>query len=262
MKKIIGQVALTAVVLAAGASCALAADMAAPPPPAYKAPAPIMVPVAYDWTGFYIGANIGYGWGTSDPGVVSFFQPVGTLQGTINGLPASTGGVIGGGQIGYNFQASNFVFGIEGDFSGADIKGSVTDTTNNYTAQSQTQWVATVRGRLGIAFDRVLVFGSGGFAAAGVKATLNDTYPSGVITTTSSNTYTGWAAGGGLEWAVAGNWTIRGEYLYLGLGNKLNSFSETSPPGWPLITTSTHITEQIARFAVNYKFGAPVTARY
>ncbi|MGA3304271.1 MAG: outer membrane beta-barrel protein [Methylovirgula sp.] len=223
-------------------------------------PAPV-----YDWTGFYIGANVGYGWGKSDPGTISFFNPGGVFAGSIPGITANTNGVVGGAQGGYNYQVGNFVAGFEGDFSGAGIYGSVSDPVNAYTASTSVDWLATARGRVGYAFDRFLIYATGGFAAAGAKATLNDSYPPIVITTSSARTYTGWAAGGGAEWAIDPNWSVRAEYLYLGLGTRQFSFSEPSPPGWPLITVDPRLSEQVVRVGIDYKFGAPpvpVAAKY
>src|SRR3954467_1809136 len=90
-----------------------AADLPVPAPaPAYKAPA-VIVPSTYNWSGFYIGGNVGYGWAKSDPGVTSFYQPIGTLQGTYAGPGHSPSGFIGGLQAGFNYQINSLVLGWE-----------------------------------------------------------------------------------------------------------------------------------------------------
>ena len=254
MRKIV----IAALLLVASAVTASAADLAARP--YAKAPA-VMVPVVYDWSGFYVGANVGYGWGRSDPGIITFYQPADTVFGTVAGINGKTSGVIGGAQVGYGQQFGNFVLGVEGDISGTGIKGTVSDPVLGYTASSTAQWLATVRGRGGIALDRVLFYGTGGLAVAGVRATLNDTYGATVITTRSDNIYVGWTAGVGAEWAVAPDWTIKFEYLYVDLGTKQNNFREPAP-GWPRISTNTRVTDNIARVGFNYRFGGPVIAKY
>ncbi len=227
---------------------AMAADLPAKAP-VYKAPVAASV---YNWTGFYIGGNAGYGWGRVKPGTVSFYDPIDTLAGTLAGLNSDTSGFIGGGQAGYNFQSGNFVFGLEADFSWSGIKGSVTDTVNGYSATSRLDWLATGRARAGVAFDRVLFYGTGGIAAGRAKTTIDDYY--GVtITTEDAKTHVGWTAGAGIEAALSPNWTVRAEYLYVDLGSKEYNFYE--PAGfWPRISTSTAITESIVRGAINYKF--------
>lgn len=234
---------------------AFAADMSPPPPPPMVKAAPVYVPAApVGWTGFYIGGNVGYGWGHADGGTVSFFQPVGTLAGTIPGNNISTSGVIGGGQLGYNQQLGSWVLGLEADFSGSDIKGSITNTTLLYTAHSQIDWLSTVRGRVGFAFDRIMVYGTGGVAIASAKATLDDTYPSGVITTTSTNTHVGWTAGVGTAVMITQSWSLRAEYLHVDLGSKQYNHNEPSPPGWPQISYSATVTADIIRGGFDFKF--------
>jgi outer membrane immunogenic protein len=105
-----------------------------------------------------------------------------------------------------------------------------------------------------LAFDRTLVYATGGLAIASVKTTLNDVYPSGLVTTTSTPTYVGWTVGGGVEVALWSNWSAKAEYLYVDLGSKQNNFYEPSPPGWPRISSSTSVTANIVRAGVNYKF--------
>jgi outer membrane immunogenic protein len=236
------KILLAAFVLVAGP--AMAADLPV------KAPL-VAAPQAYNWTGFYVGANIGYGWGDSKSGTTDFYDPafVGSIPGTSN----SMNGVIGGGQVGYNQQFGNIVFGLEGDFSGTGIKGSVTDTVLGYTATSSIDWLATGRGRLGFSFDRSMVYATGGVAVGRVKVKLDDAYPSGVITTASTTTHVGWTIGAGIETALSPNWSVRAEYLYVDLGSERNNHYEPAP-GWSQISYDSTITANIARVGINYKF--------
>ena len=218
---------------------AMAADLRAP---VYKAPPAGVLPVAYDWTGFYIGGHIGYGWAqnnwTDSFGLVS------------TGNDAN--GILGGGQVGYNYQIGQFVLGVEGDFSAAGISGGTTALSSNFN--TNVDWTSTVTGRLGMAFDRWLVYGKGGVAWGRSRYSTNFyTFPGAVEV---SDTRVGWTAGAGVEYAFAPQWTARLEYDYLDFGNKSVSFA----PGF-----STNIDQQVhqVKFGVNYKFGAnPIMARY
>jgi outer membrane immunogenic protein len=138
--------------------------------------------VGVNWSGLYIGVNGGYGW-NNDSGL--FTDP--------------TGG-FGGGQIGYNVQSGNLVFGLETDFEGSGISDSAIGNT------SSLDWFGSVRGRLGYAFDRVLVYGTGGFAYGRV---VNTGFP--------GETQTGWTAGGGLEYKFTPNWSGKVEYQFISL---------------------------------------------
>ena len=141
--------------LAAGGQ-ALAADLPQPAPPPPRAPAAYLpiVPV-FTWSGIYIGANGGYSWGkitpTAPPGVSSF----------------NANGIVAGGTIGGNIQTGAFVFGAEGDFDWDNIKGSSGGAAS--VCQASSTWLATARGRVGVALDRVLIYGTGGAAFQQLK---------------------------------------------------------------------------------------------
>jgi outer membrane immunogenic protein len=240
--------ALAAIIGLGAAQTAVAADL--PARPVYKAPA--AMPLAYNWSGFYIGANIGYGWGDSKSGLVDFYDPA--FAGSIPGHSYDMNGVIGGGQIGYNQQFGNTVFGLEADFSGTGMKGSVTDPVFGYTATSSIDWLSTVRGRLGLTFDRSMVYATGGVAIGRVKNKLDDIYGADVITTTSTTTHVGWTIGAGIETVLSPNWSVRAEYLYVDLGSENNNHYEPNPPGWSQISYDSSVTASIARVGVNYKF--------
>jgi outer membrane immunogenic protein len=253
MKKIV----LTAVALAAllGGS-AMAADLSTAP--IYKAPPPVAV---WSWTGFYIGVNGGYGFG-SDDFTQSFTQP---------GLPASSfgkntvapkGGLFGG-QAGYNWQVGSVVLGVEADAQWADQH----DTSCGFLCQRQTgatggilvtqklKWFATARGRLGWANDGYLLYVTGGGAWGGIDE--NDTLivvPGGTFGVSSSTTKSGWTAGGGIEARLWGNWTGKFEYLHMDLGNTTSVFVPDPTAGVTIVTTS-HIRDDLIRVGLNYKFG-------
>ena len=137
--------------------------------------------VGVNWSGLYVGANGGYGW-------------------SANTDPLDPTGAFGGGQIGYNFQRGNIVFGIEADIQGSGVSDS------GYGLKSSLDYFGSVRGRLGYAFDRALVYGTGGF---GYGQVTNDGY---------AETQTGWVAGGGVEYKLTPAWSAKAEYQYFDLG--------------------------------------------
>jgi len=177
----------TTALTALAASSAFAADI----PARSYTKAPAMLPV-YNWTGFYMGVNLGGAW-TSD------------LTG------ADTAGVIGGAQIGYNWQGlgSPWVLGLEADFQGSSQSESV--TVGAVTANAKLPWFGTVRGRVGYAWDRVMIYGTGGFAYQHLQASA--TIPG--VTISGSDTGFGYTVGGGLEWGFADRWSAKFEYLYI-----------------------------------------------
>ena len=197
-----GIVAATAVVLLAGT--ASAADLGRMP---VKAAPMMMVAPAYNWSGFYAGANIGYGWGKVKDDW---------------GDSLNTSGVIGGGQIGYNWQFSNnWLVGIEGQFSGADIKKSMswtdpTDPTSFARGSVNAKWVGAITGRVGYAASNWLYYAKVGGAWADYRAT--ESWSDGSVWS-ASKTVSGWTAGAGAEWGFAPNWSALIEYQYYDFGN-------------------------------------------
>jgi outer membrane immunogenic protein len=265
---------------------ASAADLpvkAAPPP----APAP------YSWTGFYIGANIGGGWGSRDVSVAPIDPVTVTTFANNNWGPPPTSfdssGVIGGFQFGYNWQFNrNWLVGFETDFQWSDIKGSVSNTYNGgtgipiipitATASERVDWFGTVRARFGyLPMDNLLAYATGGFAYGQVKRNANLANASGVFgfagsnatfaytcnansacfAGSSSETASGWTLGGGLEYAFWQKWTIKAEYLYVSLAAK--SVTETALVFAPLAPSSLLATYNrtnlnVARAGINYHF--------
>ncbi len=193
MKLLSGILGLTLASVVALAS-ANAADMYTGPVGGGYKDGPVYAEV--NWSGPYIGANVGYGWSAN----TDYLDPT---------------GVFGGAQIGYNFQRGHFVFGVEADFEGAGISDS------NAVAKSEMDWFGTVRGRLGYTFDRALVYGTGGFAFGDVKNSCASVSCGGVVS--ASETQTGWVVGGGVEYKFAPNWSGKVEYQYLDLDAPFSS---------------------------------------
>ncbi|MBM3529321.1 MAG: porin family protein [Alphaproteobacteria bacterium] len=212
------------------ASPALAADIPARMP----AKAPAYVPLAYNWSGWYLGIQGGYGFGDS------------RWTDTATGL--STGrfnvdGALLGGTLGVNWQTGNWVLGLEGDGSWSNIRGS---TTTNCVPNCQTRnnWLATVRGRVGHAFGSVLPYITGGAAFGDIEAVGGGG--------TQSSTEVGWTAGAGIEWALAGPWTAKVEYLYADLGKMSCSAAVCTGVAGP---TDVRLDTSIVRAGINYRFG-------
>ena len=275
-KRWMGIVGLAALGAAAPAS---AADMAV------KAPPPAPLPVIYNWSGFYIGGNLGGAWSsgwssTSNPVPSEVFVGFPPMA-----LSNTASGVIGGGQIGYNWQFNgNWLLGVETDFQGAHLQSGSTVSpvplsptagggfalNSSEFMNRELDWFGTVRGRLGLTFDRLLIYGTGGFAYGHVKEAANNTFFASTILNagfqaafpvSNTTTKTGWTAGGGVEYALPatyGNWTIRGEYLFVSLdGDSVAGLPTPSvflPPPTNFQYTWNRTEFHVARFAVNYKF--------
>ena len=207
------------------------------PRPVYKGGlAPVIA--YYNWTGFYVGINAGYGFGTSNWSLVP----------TASNKPT---GFLAGGTLGYNYQVGSIVYGLEGDFDWSDVKGSVACASRRHL-RDQSDWLATFRGRLGYAFDRWLPYVTGGGAYGNVKATVSAPI-AGIITSSSSNQL-GWTFGAGLEYAFLSNWSAKIEYLYVDLG----SFDAGPAP----LVNNVSFKENIVRAGLNYKFSGPIFGRY
>ena len=230
----------------------LAADLPPPacrPPPRAPAAYVPIAPPMYNWGGVYIGINSGYGFGTS-----SWTVPAGdTGPGSIN-----TSGALAGGTLGANFQTGQFVFGIEGDGDWSDIKGSVTGTGSAAclgsgaacTYQTSNDWLATLRARAGVAWDRVLIYATGGGAAGAIKP--NWTAPAFAGASTSSSEF-GWTAGAGLEFGITDNVTAKIEYLYVDLQSSSFSCAATACAA-AAVTAPVSFQSSVVRAGLNLKF--------
>lgn len=218
MKRILlATVAITALSTAG----ALAADL-----PVRHMPVKAPVLVGYNWTGAYMGVNIGGAFGNFD----------------VPGSGSSLSGVTGGGQIGYNWQApgTQWVWGLEADFNGSSQERGFTVGTTS--VNQRLPFFGTVRGRLGYAFDRAMIYATGGLAYQNVKLDVTDPAFAGSV----SDTKTGYAVGGGAEWALWDRWTARVEYLYLDTGTTgVNTVGGTF---------SGRVTNNIIRTGLNYRF--------
>ena len=226
MHKILTSTAVTAVAAAmlTGTFAASAADLR---PRAVKAP-PYIPPAYYNWTGFYIGVNGGGGWGSSRWDSTAGFN--------------TSGGLIGG-TIGYNWQTGPWVLGLEGDLDWSNIGGSTTiGACGGGSCSSQLQWLGTVRGRVGYAFDRVLPYVTGGGAFGDVKASVPGFAG-------KDRTQAGWTVGAGVEMAIARNWTAKVEYLHVDLG----SFNCGLSCG-VTATNNVNFTSEIVRGGFNFRF--------
>jgi outer membrane immunogenic protein len=249
------------------ASCnAFAADMGAPGPayPAYKAPPP--APYA-SWTGYYFGGNIGYSWGRSenDVGITG-------LPGTLFGISTASlargdrdhqdvDGVIGGFQSGYNWQVGNWVMGMESDLQASGQKsdtrycnlGGTSCAIASLDASHKLAWFGTARSRIGmLVTPSTLLYATAGVAYGQVKtdyalSLLNTSF----ATANFKDVKAGWTAGAGLEFALAGNWSTKLEYLYMDLGKSEMAVSV----GGINASLERHFTDHIARLGINYRFG-------
>ncbi|HLH12411.1 MAG TPA: outer membrane protein [Methylovirgula sp.] len=245
----------SAATLAITAGGAFAADLPnSKGPPMFAPPPP-----AFTWTGPYIGGQVGYQWGTSDPFFTSKLAP-GTI---LTGNNYSNQGVVGGGHIGFNYQVSQFVFGFEADAEGTSYKGSGVQFVCGPTCVSSTRINAegSVRGRLGWAWDRILFYGTGGAAFASIRNTFSD--PFGLDLHTFSRA--GWTVGGGAEYAIDPNWSVRIEYRYTDYGQAM-SFPLTNTTGG-LVTEHLHERDNRVEAGFSYRFDmlappAPVVAKY
>jgi outer membrane immunogenic protein len=271
------------------ATSALAADL----PARTYTKAPVYVEPVYDWTGFYIGLNGGYSWGNSSNTFTAGTLPVTTASQHMNGW-------VFGGQAGYNWQFNrSWVFGIEGDIDATGQDGTATlapnttvtvfvpppgvavlptrttTTTTTGTFEDKLPWLATLRGRIGVLpTDRVLLYVTGGLAVGEVKSTSSVASTSSTVLSFgtnpaptsagalagSSTTQAGWTIGAGVEGAIGGNWTAKLEYLYVDLGTMNNTFVGLAP--FAPLAVSSHVTDNIVRAGINYRFGGPVVARY
>jgi outer membrane immunogenic protein len=256
---------------------AMAADMARPEPapaPVYKAP---IMPV-YSWTGVYIGANAGYSWGDSEVSTTTVFNPAGYFfAGNVPAVNAAGAQIInpkgftGGGQIGYNWQASSAtVVGLEADFEYYGLKGSVASGavypvrggTFAINQSVKTDWLATFRARLGfLVTPSTLFYVTGGGAVTNLQGTFafNDVF--GAVEGASFNSSKfGWTAGGGVEWAMSGGWSAKAEYLFVSFPTVTvtsNNLALAGPFQIPnqTFTHTADLDAHIVRIGLNYKLG-------
>lgn len=295
--------ALASAVLLGSIGSAYAADMP------LKAPPPVVAPI-WSWSGFYIGGNVGGAWTDNRrdynmpftaPGNVFAVcgVPAGAVAPVLTGLNpfdlstdcSSQSSVIGGGQIGYNWQQGGWLFGVEADgawqhmiehsfvrFGNNPFAGSPMGTVANDTAyfRSEHNALGTFRGRLGFAGGSWLIYATGGLAVGNVTHSVTEVLSPGVTcpvapsvtcrTGSDDVTKWGWTVGAGVEWMFARNWSIGAEYLYVDLGRSTLTLAAlpaaTSPFFFNASSVDFHDREHVARLKVNYHFGGPVVAKY
>jgi outer membrane immunogenic protein len=284
--------ALASIISLGAAGQAMAADMAVKAPPMA---APAMI---YNWTGGYVGLNAG---GVFDDSRIDVY-PTGCFltSALCGGGPAvnpirsdsidmSQARFTGGGQAGYNWQRERYVFGVEGDINWTGINDSAVTTkvlaaplvgSMVHAETLKQDWLATIRGRVGYTVTpAVLLYATGGLAVAHVQtaAAIAFTATPDTYAGSSDQIRAGWTVGGGGEWMVAKNWSVKAEYLYVDLGKVGTNQACTTPAacstGFPVLggiipapggsyQADFHVHEHIVRAGVNYHFGAPVVAKY
>jgi outer membrane immunogenic protein len=305
MKKLVLVTVVAGAVSAAG--LANAADLGRRP--VYKAPPAVALVPTFNWIGLYLGGHLGYGWGPTS-NAMSGDANIGEFLITGHHIvPASLStnrtGVLGGAQIGYNYQLGAIVVGLEADIAGADLtdKSSAIlsrtfgDNTLAFQTSLETKnnWVGTARGRVGfLPFERLLVYFTGGAAFGDtheklVFANISNTpiqFKGGPIPTlicpanatclagSSSQTALGGTVGGGFEYAITRNVSVKSEYLFVDLGHHSVTARGTQAGTTPdvFLRSSVDYKEHIVRFGVNYRFDwsgigkgkgpTPVVARY
>jgi outer membrane immunogenic protein len=247
-------------VIAFAGSPVLAADMALK--------APVYAP-AYSWTGCYFGANGGGAWNSGSFDITnnnpSFFGPAFASGATPSHYDETMKGGIVGGQFGCNYQAGALVYGAEADADWANLKGTQTINTNvapfvpgSGVASNSMQSIATIRGRVGYAFDRLLVYATGGLALGNTDYFYRFTFP--LTGETYLNSYSatrqGGTAGGGVEYAFGGGWSAKLEGLWYQLNGTVfqaGNVTGTAPAGAVHIVTANSDNGWMLRVGLNYK---------
>jgi outer membrane immunogenic protein len=247
MKRLLGGIALSALL----AAPAMAADLRMP----VKA-APVVV-AAYNWSGCYIGGHVGYlradkGFVGDNPGTPTFGLDRGSHD---------ADGVLAGGQVGCNYQTGSWVFGIQGDGAWSNADGSHTDPLNNvFGWRTEVEWLVSVTGRVGYAFDRLLLYVKGGYAWERDRHEVL-IVATGAVDANARVTRGGWTVGGGAEYGLTPNWSIFAEYNYYDFGDKSVTFHDAA--GAFYTRARIDETKHVAKIGLNWRWGAnPVVARY
>ncbi|MBV8796946.1 MAG: porin family protein [Hyphomicrobiales bacterium] len=268
-----------AALTALGTVAAQAADL----PTRKEAPAPVFVPPPFTWTGFYVGVNAGGLWPSGSRNA-SIFDPNPAHGGFLSadfpgGLGSQSAGFIGGGQAGYNWQTGAFVLGVETDFDGttnsksfnnvgtpflgAGVPAVLSGDFLSVNGKASLSWLGTTRARLGFVAtpdNRLMIYATGGVAYGGGSANFSafDSTHGAFWTGNPSSSRVGWTIGGGVEYAVTNNITIKGEYLYADLGSTSftsagNAAVATFFPG-VVVSGKIDYNASIFRAGINYKF--------
>jgi outer membrane immunogenic protein len=250
MRKLFHTTAALSVLLATS----MAANAADVPP--YASPPPVYAPPVYAspplWTGFYLGGNIGGAWRHDNV--------TDTLLGLNFSNGNNNGAFIGGGQLGFNWQVSNFVLGVEWDFDGVannNNTGPVFFPAVGTIQASNNSWITTLAARFGVTNGHWLFYGKagGGWVGSDDFTVTNPTTGTS-ITASNNNTNSGWLVGAGIEWAFLPNWSAKVEYNYLGLDDR----TFTVPAGSPFLASDTFTQRnrsiQMVKVGINYLFNS------
>ena len=244
---------------ALGAGAASAADLSRP-----YTKAPIFAESYYNWSGFYVGGQLGGSWtnenwkNTANNSVFGDLIPG-------QGFAQRSSGIFGGGQIGYNWQASNYVFGLEGSIAGMNNRGTLNNTVFGLARDDvfswRTNWMATVTGRVGYAWANNLIYAKGGYAGVSSRLAVSDTVGPFTGSGSASAWHNGWTVGAGWEYGVTQNWIVGLEYDYSAFQTKSYQLAGGAAPlVYTFDAKPRDIQSVVAR--VSYKFGAPLISRY
>jgi outer membrane immunogenic protein len=229
---------LSATALAAFTAPVFAADL---PARRTEPAAPVVYAPLFTWTGAYIGVNAGVGFSNNSS---TTFTPLNFTGDTVIFSGSNKTGFVGGGQIGYNWQVNQFVFGAEADIQYADLGNKNTYADFGLSSKNG-NYFGTVRGRIGSAFDRALIYATGGLAYGDVGTRLFG----------GSSTRAGWTVGGGLEYAFTNNWTAKVEGLYVNI-DRGNRYGTVETDGGLVygVSQSKNNDFGVVRVGLNYKF--------
>jgi outer membrane immunogenic protein len=249
------QILLASVGAIAITGSAFAADLR--PPPYYPPPPPI-----FTWSGLYMGGQVGYTWG-SDP-----IDEVDTVFGDDAFFNTNPSGVIGGAHLGYNLQIGQWVAGLEATVDGTSKSGTAFDVQPNnlivpgVTMSTRAEVEGSIRARVGYAINRILIYGTGGAAFAGITDGYINISPA--LSETDSKTRSGWTVGGGVEYAITDNWSVRAEYRYSDFGRSPDFPFPTLTLG--NVSFTHHLTQNQVQAGFSYRFTpfapVPVVAKY
>jgi outer membrane immunogenic protein len=266
-------------VLATTATLCLAVPVMAADMPV-KAPPP---PAVFSWTGCYLGGYVGAAWGrhvdTADPRSTGGVFPAGTFY---NAPTANSGNgglysydlndnPIFGGTFGCNWQSDRWVWGLEAEGGYLRLRGDAIDPYSVALSAGDTHddarignWYAALTGRFGVAFDRVLIYAKGGVGFTHLKAHTIDacntgTCGGGLLFASESKDEAFWVAGGGVEWAFSGNWSLKGEYLYLAVDSTISACGAGAAAAAGSTFCADHDFKGVhtAKIGLNYRFGWP-----
>jgi outer membrane immunogenic protein len=249
--KLVATLAFTA---AFGVGAASAADLAARP----YGNAPLFVDSVFNWAGFYIGGNVGGAWSTeqwANTANTSLFGDLAPGQ----GFRQRGTGVFGGGQIGYNWQASNYVFGLEGTIAGLDNRGTAFNTVFGVVRDDQfswrADWMATITGRAGYAVTNNLFYVKGGYAGVNNRLSVVDALPPVTGSGSQTQWHNGWTIGAGWEYGITQSWILGLEYDYATFESKSYQLAGTGPGLYTFDAKPRDIQSAVVR--LSYKFGWP-----